>query len=91
MRILIVEDEPRLLANLARALRVSDTGQGIGEADLPHIFKRFFRVDKSRARANGRNGLGLAICKAIVDAHAGRIDVESEMGKGATFTVRLPV
>lgn len=72
-------------------LRVSDTGQGIGDADLPHIFKRFFRADKSRARANGRNGLGLAICKAIVDAHGGRIDVETELGKGATFTVRLPV
>ena len=79
------------MENGEAVVRVSDTGQGIGEADLPHIFKRFFRADKSRARANGRNGLGLAICKAIVDAHAGRIDVESEVGKGATFTVRLPV
>jgi light-regulated signal transduction histidine kinase (bacteriophytochrome) len=60
------------------------------EADLPHIFKRFFRADKSRARANGRNGLGLAICKGIVDAHGGHIGVETELGKGATFTVRLP-
>lgn len=72
-------------------VRVSDTGQGIGEADLPHIFKRFFRADKSRAKANGRNGLGLAICKAIVEVHGGRIEVETELGKGATFTVRLPV
>lgn len=79
------------MENGEAVVRVSDTGQGIGEADLPHIFKRFFRADKSRARANGRNGLGLAICKAIVDAHGGRIDVESGVGKGATFTVRLPV
>lgn len=69
---------------------VSDTGQGIGEGDLPHLFKRFFRADKSRAGAHGRNGLGLAIGKAIVDAHGGRIEVASEPGKGATFTVRLP-
>jgi two-component system OmpR family sensor kinase len=78
------------MENGEAVVRVSDTGQGIGDADLPHIFKRFFRADKSRARANGRNGLGLAICKAIVDAHGGRIDVETELGKGATFTVRLP-
>ena len=71
-------------------LRVSDTGIGISESDLPHLFKRFYRADKSRARADGRSGLGLAICKAIVDAHGGRIEVSSEAGKGATFTVRLP-
>ncbi|MBK7999687.1 MAG: HAMP domain-containing protein [Verrucomicrobia bacterium] len=85
--------EVRIATNMENGeavVRVSDTGQGIGDADLPHIFKRFFRADQSRARANGRNGLGLAICKAIVDAHGGRIDVETELGKGATFTVRLP-
>lgn len=71
-------------------LRVKDTGLGINEPDLQHLFKRFYRADKSRARANGRSGLGLAICKAIVDAHGGRIEVASELGNGATFTVRLP-
>lgn len=69
---------------------VSDTGVGIGESDLPHIFKRFYRADKSRARANGRSGLGLAICKAIMEGHGGRIEVETGVGKGTTFTVRLP-
>ena len=69
---------------------VSDTGSGIAEADLPHIFKRFHRADKSRARADGRNGLGLAICKAIVDAHGGQIMAATVVGKGAVFTVRLP-
>ncbi len=71
-------------------LSVSDTGRGIAPEDLPHIFERFYRADKSRARARGQAGLGLAICKAIVDAHGGRIDVESEPGKGTRFTVRLP-
>lgn len=71
-------------------LAVTDTGPGIAAEDLPHVFKRFFRGDKSRARAEGRTGLGLAICKAIVDAHGGSIEVSSPPGEGATFTVRLP-
>jgi heavy metal sensor kinase len=72
-------------------LRVSDTGSGIDAEDQPHIFERFYRADKSRARAEGRTGLGLAICKAIVDAHGGSIEVESQPGSGSTFTVRLPL
>lgn len=72
-------------------LRVSDTGSGIDAEDQPHIFERFYRADKSRARAEGRTGLGLAICKAIVDAHGGSIEVESRPGSGSTFTVRLPL
>ena len=71
-------------------LRVADTGEGIPAQDLPHIFERFYRVDKSRSRLEGRTGVGLAICKAIVDAHAGGIEVSSEPGAGSTFTVRLP-
>jgi signal transduction histidine kinase len=71
-------------------LAVSDTGQGIPAEDVPHIFERFYRVDKSRSRASGRTGLGLAICKAIVDAHGGRLEVWSELGKGSTFTLTLP-
>lgn len=71
-------------------LLVSDSGQGISPADLPHLFKRFFRADISRTQSQGRSGLGLAICQAIVDAHGGSIEVSSEVGKGTTFTVRLP-
>lgn len=74
---------------LAR-LTVSDTGVGIGSEDLRHIFERFYRADKSRARAEGRSGLGLAICKAIVESHGGKIDVSSEPGVGSSFIVRLP-
>jgi len=72
-------------------LTVADTGQGIPVEDIPHLFERFYRVDKSRSRIQGRNGLGLAICKAIVDAHGGTIDVASQAGVGTTFTVRLPL
>jgi two-component system, OmpR family, sensor kinase len=74
----------------ATVLTVADTGQGISAEDLPHVFERFYRADKSRARASGRSGLGLAICKAIVEAHGGTIEVASQPGVGTTFTVRLP-
>ncbi len=76
--------------NSTALLRVADTGEGIPAEDLPHIFERFYRVDKSRSRSQGRNGLGLAICRAIVDAHSGGIEVTSEAGIGSTFTVKLP-
>jgi signal transduction histidine kinase len=71
-------------------LTIQDTGQGIGPDDLTHIFERFYRADKARASAQAHHGLGLAICKAILDAHGGTIDVASQFGKGSTFTVRLP-
>ena len=74
----------------AAVLTVSDTGPGIAPEDLPRLFERFFRADKSRTPANGRNGLGLAISKAIVAAHGGSIEVTSETGRGSCFTVRLP-
>lgn len=71
-------------------LTVSDTGQGISEADLPHIFDRFYRVDAARSRAQGGSGLGLAICQRIVALHGGRIEATSELGVGSRFVVTLP-
>jgi heavy metal sensor kinase len=71
-------------------LIVKDTGCGIPREDWPHLFERFYRVDKARSRASGGNGLGLAICKSIVEAHGGRIGFETEPGRGSTFWVRLP-
>jgi len=69
---------------------VSDTGEGIRAEDLPHIFESFYRGEKSRNRNTGGAGLGLAIARGIVNAHAGDIKVESQIGKGTQFTFHLP-
>ena len=70
---------------------VEDTGEGIPAEDLPNVFERFYRVDKSRARATGGTGLGLAIAKYFVEAHNGKINVQSELGKGSRFIFTIPV
>ena len=72
-------------------LLVSDTGMGIPEDALSHIFERFYRVDKARSRATGGSGLGLAIVRAIVQRNRGEITVDTEVGKGTVFTVTFPV
>jgi len=72
---------------------VTDSGAGIAAEHLPHVFERFYRADKARTRegvARG-SGLGLSICKAIVEAHRGTIQVKSKPGQGATFVVTLPL
>jgi two-component system OmpR family response regulator len=71
--------------------QVADTGEGISAEDLPHLFERFYHAHKSRSHAEVRNGLGLAISKAIVDAHGGAIEVSSQVGVGSAFTVKLPL
>jgi signal transduction histidine kinase len=70
---------------------VSDTGEGIPAEDLPHIFERFYRVDKSRARATGGSGLGLTIAKRLIEAHGGTIAVQSKLGEGSRFSFTLPI
>jgi len=72
-------------------ISVADTGEGIPAEDLPMIFERFYRVDKSRARATGGSGLGLTIARRLVEAHGGTVDVQSQPGQGSTFTFMLPI
>jgi len=74
-------------------LRVSDSGVGVAADDLPRIFERFYRGDKSRSREHnpGGSGLGLAICQAIVSALKGKIQVQSNSGRGSVFIVVLPL
>lgn len=72
-------------------ITISDTGIGIPAEDIPHIFERFYRVDKARGRAQGGSGLGLAIAKWVTQAHGGNIQVNSVVGQGTTFLINLPL
>lgn len=74
----------------AMLFSVRDTGEGISTEDLLHVFERFYRADQARPSAEGSSGLGLAIAKALVEAHGGKIWVESELNQGATFYVQVP-
>jgi signal transduction histidine kinase len=80
------EDQERVVV-----VHVRDSGEGVGENDLPHVFERFYRSEKSRSRATGGAGLGLAIARGIVEAHGGQIWVESQRGQGARFSFTLPL
>jgi signal transduction histidine kinase len=85
IRITIEKDEGNAV------VQVRDTGIGIPQGEQEKIFKRFYRVDKSRSKENGGVGLGLSIAEWIVHAHRGRIQVESELNRGSAFTVYLPL
>lgn len=80
----------RLIGKMVQ-IRFQDQGIGIPEADLPHIFDRFYTVDKARSRKSGGAGLGLSLVKTIIEKHRGTIAVESILGKGTTFTIGLPI
>jgi signal transduction histidine kinase len=82
----------RLFTKPQRAvIQVLDNGVGIPQADLPHIFERFYQVDKQQSRQTGGFGLGLAIAKQLVEAHGGQISVTSIVGEGSTFQIELPL
>jgi signal transduction histidine kinase len=72
-------------------ISVTDTGEGIANDDLPHVFERFWRGDRSRNRASGGTGIGLAITRRLVELQGGKIQVESELGKGSCFSFWLPI
>ena len=71
-------------------ISVSDTGEGIALENVPHVFERFWRADRSRSSASGGSGVGLAICRKLVELQGGQIKVESELGRGSTFSFSLP-
>ena len=95
--VLIIDDEPLKPLDLSREgkagwlITIADTGIGIPEADLPHIFERFYRSDKPRNRSTGGAGIGLSIAAAIIAAHGGSITAESNPAGGTVFRIQYPV
>jgi two-component system phosphate regulon sensor histidine kinase PhoR len=87
---LSADEEPAAAGGPAVRIMVEDEGCGIDGEHLPRLFERFYRVDEARSRKLGGTGLGLSIVKHIVQAHDGTVAVQSEPGKGSTFTIRLP-
>lgn len=77
--------------NGTAVVAIADEGPGLPESDLPHLFERFYRADKSRSRQNGGSGLGLAIVKSIVEGHAGAVSAGNAPGGGARFTISIPI
>ena len=78
-------------ANDGLEISVTDTGPGIEPGDLPRIFDRFYRADRSRSRTTGGSGLGLTIARRLVEAHGGTLEADSSLGEGSRFTIRLPI
>ena len=72
-------------------ITIKDYGQGIPEEDLPYIFEPFYRVDKSRSKRTGGYGLGMSLCKKIIDRHQGKIQINSKVNQGTTVEILLPV
>ena len=72
-------------------VEIQDSGEGIDPQDLPHVFERFYRGEKSRSRVTGGTGLGLAIAQGIIEAHGGQLGVQSDLGQGTCFFFHLPV
>ena len=85
-----VEIEEKIV-NDKSVIKIKDHGPGIPKEDLPFIFEPFYRVDKSRSKKTGGYGLGLSLCKKIIDAHGGKIAIESEPGEGTTVVLSFPV
>ncbi len=77
--------------NGTAVVAIADGGPGLPESDLPHLFERFYRADKSRSRQNGGSGLGLAIVKSIVEGHGGSVSAGNAPGGGARFTISIPI
>jgi signal transduction histidine kinase len=78
------------IENNSITIKVKDNGIGISKKDIPYIFERFYRTDMSRNKNTGGSGIGLTITKTLVEAHGGKISVESKLGEGTVFTVRFP-
>jgi signal transduction histidine kinase/ligand-binding sensor domain-containing protein/DNA-binding response OmpR family regulator len=85
IRVLVCQDQDQAV------VRVTDTGQGIPASHLPHVFERFYRVDDAHARIQAGSGIGLSLARELAELHRGHLEVDSEVGQGAVFTLRLPL